>query len=35
MAIYHNGKELTGIYRNGKPIQEVWKFIDSAWRVVW
>ena len=35
MAIYRNGKEITGIYRGGKTIQEVWKYIDGAWRLVW
>lgn len=35
MAIWRNGKEITGIYRKGKNIQEVWKYIDGAWRMVW
>lgn len=35
MAIHHDGKEITGIHWNGKTIQEVWKFIDGKWRLVW
>ena len=35
MARWWNGHELTGRHRQGKDIQEVWKFIGGAWRNVW
>lgn len=35
MAIWRQGHEITSIHRQGKDIQEVWKFIDGAWRNVW
>ena len=35
MAIYRKGREVTGIHRNGKDTQEVWKYIEGVWRLVW
>lgn len=29
------GKEITGIYRYGKTIVEVHKYIDKGWQIVW
>ena len=35
MAIWIKGHEITGRWRNGHDVLEVWKYIDGAWRLVW
>ena len=35
MGIEKNGRETTGIHRNGHDFIEVWEFIKGSWRMVW
>lgn len=35
MAIREGNKEYTGIHINKKPIQEIWIFIEGAWRIIY
>lgn len=35
MAIYKNGREITGRWRKGHDINESWKFVDGVWRLIW
>lgn len=35
MGIYLGNKEITSIHKDGKSAQEVWNYVNGAWRMVW
>ena len=35
MAIWRKGKEIVGRWRKGFYVQETWKYINGAWRLIW
>lgn len=35
MAIWENGHEVTSIHEEGHDVQEIWQYINGAWRNVW
>lgn len=35
MGIYKEGHEIINRWREGHDLQETWKFIGGAWRLVW